>query len=89
MNEKTKILKAKEKNPAKKDRDVFLSVSESAKLIGVNQKTIRRAIKDKKIRYRINNNRYAIKFSSLLNFARSSTKLKNKLHTYGIGKYLK
>ncbi len=89
MNKEKNISKTKEKTLHKKDRDIFLSVSESAKLIGVDPKTIRRAIKSRKIKYKVNNNRYAIKFPSLLNFARSSTKLKNKFYIYGIGKYLK
>ncbi|HNV12664.1 MAG TPA: hypothetical protein PK686_01825 [bacterium] len=84
-----KTTKINQELSSKKEREIFLSVSESAKLIGVDSKTIRRAIKSKKIKYKINNNRYAIKFPSLINFARSSIKLRNKFYSQGIGKYIK
>ncbi len=84
-----KTTKTNQELSSKKEREIFLSVSESAKLIGVDSKTIRRAIKSKKIKYKINNNRYAIKFPSLINFARSSIKLRNKFYSQGIGKYIK
>ena len=74
---------------SKKEREVFLSISESARLAGLSEKTIRRAIQSKKIKYRVLNNRYAIRFSSLINFAQSSTKLRNKFFSQGIGRYIK
>jgi len=89
MNKDKKINNTKQKTNSQKERDVFLSVSESSKLIGVDPKTIRRAIKSRKIKYKVNNNRYAIKFPSLINFARSSVKIRNKFYTQGIGKYIK
>lgn len=72
----------------KKSREIWLSVSESAKIIGVSSKTIRRAIKNKKVKYKIIGNRYSIKTASLINFAKSSPKLKNKFYSHGIGQYL-
>lgn len=89
MNKDKKTNDTKQKINPQKEREVFLSVSESAKLIGVDPKTIRRAIKARKIKYKISNNRYAIKFPSLINFARSSVKIRNKFYTQGIGKYIK
>jgi len=67
---------------------VLLSVSEAAKIGGVNDKTIRRAIQAKKINYKIANNRYQIDLASLIKYLYTSTKLKNKLNAYGIGQYI-
>ncbi|PKM91541.1 hypothetical protein CVU82_03020 [Candidatus Falkowbacteria bacterium HGW-Falkowbacteria-1] len=71
----------------KESREIWLSVSESAKMAGVESKTIRRAIKNRKIKYKVNGNRYAIKMVSLINFAKSSPKLRNKFYSCGIGQY--
>jgi len=67
---------------------LWLSVSQAAKLFGVEQKTIRRAIKNKKINYLVEENRYSIEMGSLLQWAYSNTKLFNKLNEYGIGKFI-
>ncbi len=68
---------------------LWLSVSEAAKLGGVNTKTIRRAIQAEKIRYTIHKDRYLVGFRSLIRFLYSNTKLKNKLNFNGIGQYIK
>jgi hypothetical protein len=73
----------------KKSKEIFLSVSEASKLAGLESKTIRRAIKTRKLKYRVVNNRYAIKLPSLINFCHSSTKLRNKFYSQGMGQYLK
>lgn len=67
---------------------LWLSVSEAAKLGGVNTKTIRRAIQDRKIAYKVINNRYLLDFSSTVTFLYSKTKLKNKINFHGIGQYI-
>ena len=67
---------------------VWLSVSEAAKIGGVQTKTIRRAIQDNQIKYKIIGNRYLIDFSTLLNYLRAKTKLKNKLNQFGLGQYV-
>lgn len=67
---------------------LWLSVSESAKLGGVTTKTIRRAIQEKKIRYKVSGNRYKIDFLSVVNYLHTNTKLKNKLNQFGIGQYV-
>ena len=67
---------------------LWLAVSEAAKLGGVTPKTIRRALQEKKIKYKIINNRYLIEFFSVVIFLRSKTKLHNKLDQYGIGQYI-
>ena len=68
---------------------LWLSVSESAKMGGITAKTIRRAISEKKIRYKVNDNRYKIDFMSVVQFLQSNTKLKNKFNQSGIGQYVK
>ncbi len=68
---------------------LWLSVSEGARLGGVQDKTIRRAIKnDPDLVYKIVKNRYQIEFSSLLTFLNKNTKLKNKLRDFGLGQYV-
>ena len=75
------------KNPVA--NPVMLSISEAAKLGGVNTKTIRRAIQSGKIKYTIYKNRYQIEFKPLIVFLNTNTKLKNKLNFNGIGQYIK
>lgn len=75
--------------PKKKiDYTIWLSVSEAAKMGGVQNKTIRRALK-KDLKFKIRGNRYFITFPSLLKFLHSNTKLKNKLLLSGLGQYVK
>jgi excisionase family DNA binding protein len=70
------------------DKQIWLSVSESAKLAGVDNKTIRRAIKSKKLRYKVSGNRYAIRLSSLIEFSHENAKLRNKFYSQGLGQYV-
>lgn len=67
---------------------LWFSVSESAKLGGVQTKTIRRAIQANDVKYKIKGNRYFINFASLIKYMQSKTKLKNKFNDYGIGQYV-
>jgi hypothetical protein len=67
---------------------VWLSVTESAVLCGVNNKTIRRAILNGKLKFKIYKNRYLVEFGSLLEYMFSNTKLKNKFLTSGLGQYI-
>ncbi len=100
-NSKTKNINTNNKKPKKRkkidppplqitniSKPIWLSVSEAAKLGGVQDKTIRRAIQSKTITYKVVNNRYAIELASLIKFLYSRTKLKNKLNYYGIGQYI-
>ena len=48
---------------------IRLAVSESAKLFGVDQKTIRRAIADDELEYIVVRGRYKISFESLLKWS--------------------
>jgi len=69
-------------------KPIWLSVSESAKLGGVAQKTIRRAITAKQLKYKIVKDRYLIDLASVIVFLHANTKLKNKLNFNGIGQYV-
>lgn len=67
---------------------LWFSVSSSAKLAGVDPKTIRRALKnDSGLSYKIVKDRYKIELGSLLEFLNKSTKLRNKLKNNGLGQY--
>ena len=103
MKEKTKnpdpLVKKKPRNKKKKEDEkiliftkitnpVFVSVSEAAKLGGVNSRTIRRAIQDEKITYKIVKDRYLLDFKSTLHYLYSNRKLRNKLLQNGIGQYI-
>ena len=67
---------------------IRLSVSEAAKFFGIEQKTVRRAIKDGALRYVVVRGRYRIAFESLLEWSQKRPKVKNKLSTNGVGQYV-
>lgn len=67
---------------------IWLSVSEAAKLGGVKDKTIRRALQaDSGLKFKVTNNRYQIELGSLVSYLHKNTKLKNKIMDYGLGQY--
>lgn len=67
---------------------LWFSVSSSAKIGGVDPKTIRRALKGASgLKYKIVKDRYKIELGSLLSFLSKNTKLKNKLNKNGLGQY--
>lgn len=65
-----------------------VTISQAANLLGVNEKTIRRAIADGKIFYIVVRGVYKINFESLIKWSQSSTKIKNKMEKDGIGQYV-
>ena len=67
---------------------IWLSISEAAKIGGVQTKTIRRAIQAKTIQYKVINNRYIVNFASAIIYLHTKNKLKNKLNQFGIGQYV-
>lgn len=69
-------------------KPIWVSVSEAAKLGGVQTKTIRRAIQFNYVKYKIIGNRYSIDFPTLIAYLHSKTKLKNKLSQFGLGQYV-
>jgi excisionase family DNA binding protein len=68
--------------------DLRVSVSEAAKMFGVDQITIRRAIKEKDLRYIVVRNRYRISFASLLRWSQGRTSVRNKLAKKGLGQFV-
>jgi DNA-binding IclR family transcriptional regulator len=69
---------------------IWLSAAESAKLAGVSDKTIRRALKTEGLlKFRIEKNRYQIELGSLVLYMHRSKKLRNKILEAGLGQYYK
>lgn len=67
---------------------IRLSVSEAAKMFGVSQRTIRRAIQREDITYVVVQGRYKLNFESLLRWSQRTTTVKNKRDNQGIGQYV-
>lgn len=67
---------------------IRVSVSEAARLFGLDQKTIRRAIKEGQFKYIVVCGRYKINFESLLEWSQNKTTVKNKLNNKGLGQYV-
>ena len=67
---------------------IRLSVSEAARLFGVSQRTIRRALKTGDITYVVVQGRYKINFESLLRWSQNTTTVRNKRDDNGIGQYV-
>lgn len=67
---------------------IRVSVSEAARLFGVHQRTIRRAISDGQITYVVVQGRYKINFESLLKWSQQTTTVRNKRDRAGIGQYV-
>ena len=67
---------------------VRVSVSEAARLFGVDAHTIRRAIKDQELIYIVVQGRYKINFESLVTWSQNRTTVKNKMNLKGIGQFL-
>jgi excisionase family DNA binding protein len=74
--------------PNEQAAPLWLSVSEAAKLAGVQSKTIRRAIEAVAINFKTVGNRYSINFSSLIAYLLKTTKLRNKFLKHGLGQYV-
>jgi excisionase family DNA binding protein len=70
------------------DNIIRLSISEAAKLFGVNQTTIRRALKRQDLRYIVVQNRYKINFESLVEWSQNRQTIKNKMNNKGIGQFV-
>lgn len=67
---------------------IRLSVSEAAKMFGISQRTIRRAIQANEVIYVVVQGRYKINFESLLRWSQRTTTVKNKRDNSGIGQYV-
>jgi len=67
---------------------IRLSISETAKLFGVDPKTIRRALKNQELRYVVVRGRYKLNFESVLKWSQKKKTIKNKSDNYGLGQYV-
>jgi excisionase family DNA binding protein len=67
---------------------IRLSVSEAARMFGVSQRTIRRAIASQEITYVVVQGRYKLNFESLLRWSQESVRTRNKRDHQGIGQYV-
>src|SRR3989338_1069181 len=67
---------------------VRVSISEAARLFGVNAQTIRRAIQSGEITYVVVAGRYKLNFESLVRWSQTKTTVKNKSEKFGIGQYV-
>ncbi len=67
---------------------VRVSVSEAARLFGVDQHTIRRAIKSQELRFIVVQGRYKINFESLVEWSQKRATVKNKMEQRGIGQFV-
>jgi excisionase family DNA binding protein len=67
---------------------IRLSVSEAARIFGISQRTVRRAIKAEEVTYIVVQGRYKINFESLLRWSQRTTTIRNKRDNSGIGQYV-
>jgi len=67
---------------------IRVSISEAARLFGVNAQTIRRAIKDQEVTYVVVGGRYKLHFENLVKWSQRRTTIKNKLAKKGIGQFV-
>ncbi|MFA6104988.1 MAG: helix-turn-helix domain-containing protein [Patescibacteria group bacterium] len=67
---------------------IRVSISEAARLFGVNSQTIRRAIRSQEVTYVVVSGRYKLNFESLVKWSQRHTTVKNKLLKKGIGQYV-
>ncbi|MDO8626767.1 MAG: hypothetical protein Q7K39_04970 [Candidatus Magasanikbacteria bacterium] len=67
---------------------IRISVSEAARLFGVNNQTIRRAIKAQEVTYVVVSGRYKLNFESLIKWSQRNITIRNKLAKRGIGQYV-
>lgn len=70
------------------EHQVRVTISEAARLFGVNPRTIRRAIQKQELRYIVVQNRYKILFSSLIPWSQKWTSIQNKRDQKGIGQWV-
>lgn len=69
-------------------KPVRVSVSEAARLFGVDAHTIRRALSRNELRYIVVQGRYKINFESLVIWSQNRITVKNKLNEKGIGQFV-
>lgn len=77
-----------ENDQSKEKEIVRVSISEAARLFGVNPQTIRRAIHNQELTYVVVAGRYKLNFESLVRWSQEKTTVKNKTEQFGIGQYV-
>ena len=70
------------------DQVIRVSVSEAARLFGVNTQTVRRAIRSQEVTYVVVSGRYKLNFESLVKWSQRHTTVRNKLEKRGIGQFV-
>jgi len=65
-----------------------LSVSEAARLFGLSEKTIRRAVKTKELPVMMIKGRYRIQFKDVLSWSHDRPRLASARDTKGIGQFI-
>jgi hypothetical protein len=68
---------------------IWLTMSETAKLGGIQKRTVKRAIRAGFVKYKIAEKRYLVDLRSALIYLFSKKKLWNKVREFGIGQYVK
>ncbi len=74
--------------PQESKEIIRVSVSEAARLFGVNTQTIRRALQSQEITYVVVAGRYKLNFESLVKWSQRHTTVRNKLAKKGIGQFI-
>lgn len=74
--------------PTEPSHPIWLSVSEAAKIAGVQTKTIRRGIEATSLKFKVVGNRYLINMTALIAWVLNNTKLRNKFLSQGFGQYV-
>jgi len=67
---------------------IRVSISDAARLFGVNAQTIRRALANKEITYVVVAGRYKLNFESLVKWSQQKTTIRRKTEQNGIGQYV-
>lgn len=67
---------------------IRLSITEAARLFGLDGQTIRRAIKRQEIVYAVVRGRYQLNFESVLKWSQHRPQIKHKLEKKGLGQYV-
>lgn len=67
---------------------VRINVSTAAKLFGISDRTIRRALAKNEIRYVVVRNRYQLNFESLLSWSQRNPQIANKRDRAGLGQWV-
>jgi hypothetical protein len=67
---------------------IWLTMSETAKLGGIQKRTVKRALRAGFIKYKIIESRYQVDLRSALIYLFSKKKLWNKVKESGIGQYI-